>query len=83
MICGTARRFAGSARVRVNRFVCYRVPAGTPFNAERGLYAIKPAGLRRSSIMGPKSTQETWLRVPESLCCCHPRPRSTCRSRDW
>jgi hypothetical protein len=30
MICGTAHRFAGSARVRVNRFICYRVPAGIP-----------------------------------------------------
>jgi hypothetical protein len=30
MICGTAHRFAGRARVRVSRFICYRVPAGTP-----------------------------------------------------
>jgi hypothetical protein len=30
MICGSAHRLAGSARVRVNCFICYRVPAGTP-----------------------------------------------------
>jgi hypothetical protein len=29
MICGTAHRFASDARVRVSRFICYRVPEGT------------------------------------------------------
>ena len=30
MICGTVHSFAGNARVRVSRFICYRVPEGTP-----------------------------------------------------
>ncbi len=30
MICGTVHSFASNAGVRVNRFICYRVAAGTP-----------------------------------------------------
>ena len=30
MICGTVHSFASKTRVRVSRFICYRVPAGTP-----------------------------------------------------
>jgi hypothetical protein len=30
MICGTVHSFASNARVRVSRFICYRVAAGTP-----------------------------------------------------
>jgi hypothetical protein len=33
MICGTTHRFASDARVRVSRFICYRVPAGTPYHS--------------------------------------------------
>jgi hypothetical protein len=30
MICGTVHSFASNARVRVRRFSCYRMAAGTP-----------------------------------------------------
>jgi hypothetical protein len=30
MICGTVQSFASNTGVRVSRFICYRVPAGTP-----------------------------------------------------
>ena len=30
MICGTVHSFASNAGVRVSRFICYRVAAGTP-----------------------------------------------------
>jgi hypothetical protein len=30
MICGTVHSFASNARVRVSRFICYRVAADTP-----------------------------------------------------
>ena len=30
MICGTVHSFASNTGVRVSRFICYRVPAGTP-----------------------------------------------------
>jgi hypothetical protein len=30
MICGTVHSFGSNARVRVSRFICYRVAAGTP-----------------------------------------------------
>ena len=30
MICGTVHSFASNTGVRVGRFICYRVAAGTP-----------------------------------------------------
>jgi hypothetical protein len=35
MICGTVHSFASNARVRVSRFICYRVAAGNTLTTPR------------------------------------------------
>jgi len=48
MICGTVHSFAGNARVRVSRFIGYRVAAGTPLP----LLAVGMAIARIDHTMG-------------------------------
>jgi hypothetical protein len=48
MICGTVHTFASNARVRVSRFICYRVAAGTPLP----LLAVGMAIARIDHTMG-------------------------------
>jgi hypothetical protein len=48
MICGTVHSFASNARLRVSRFICYRVAAGTPLP----LLAVGMAIARIDHTMG-------------------------------
>lgn len=48
MICGTVHSFASNGRLRVSRFICYRVAAGTPLP----LLAVGMEIARIDDIMG-------------------------------
>ena len=48
MICGTVHSFASNARLRVSRFICHRVAAGTPLP----LLAVGMAIARIDHTMG-------------------------------
>jgi hypothetical protein len=48
MICGTVHSFASNARLRVSRFICNRVAAGTPLP----LLAVGMAIARIDHTMG-------------------------------
>jgi hypothetical protein len=59
MICGTVHTFASNARVRVSRFICYRVALAHPYHSSSSAWrshvlttpweTIYPSSLRSDS----------------------------------